>query len=213
MQIIASRCRDMFCMPTHRWTGGAPLFIVLDVRLVAVQVQEGRICLLLLPAQYVHEQRGHEAGCARRGCRKDPMFLGRQDVGIQACEAHALRLGPEGKALVAKNSAMHKGNALCAGSVLKHLLPGYGVQAVHYSVAAEQKLRQVLRIRCHFTRVCLHVRGHAKQAVPADKDLGSLRLRICSVQKHWRLRLLSSKASGSHRRRAPMPGRAERAAT
>lgn len=119
--------------------------------------------------------------------------------------------GPEGKALVAKNSAMHKGNALCAGSVLEHLLPGYGVQAVHHCVAAEQKLRLVLQIRCHFTRVCLHVRGHAKQAISAGKDLGPAQGLLCAEALAIEMALLED--VGIAQAKGPMPRRARRTAT
>ena len=43
-----------------------------------------------------------------------------------------------------------------------------------------KKLWQILGIGCHFVRVYLHVRGHAKQVIPAGKDLGAAQGLFCA---------------------------------
>ena len=43
-----------------------------------------------------------------------------------------------------------------------------------------KKLWQILGIGCHFVRVYLHVRGHAKQAISAGKDLGPAQGLLCA---------------------------------
>lgn len=104
-----------------------------------------------------------------------------------------------------------QGECLRAGRLLEHLLLGYGVQAVHHGVTAEQKLRQVLRIRYHFTRVYLHVRGHAKQAISAGKDLGPAQGLLCAEALAIEMALLED--VGIAQAKGPMPRRARRTAT
>ena len=106
---------------------------------------------------------------------------------------------------------MHKGNAPGTGILFEHLLLGYGVQTAYHSVAAVQELWQVFRIGGHYPRVYFHVRGNAKQAVPAGKSLGLAQGLFCAKVLAVEIALLET--FGSHRRRAPMPRRTKRTAT